>query len=142
MDIIKSLNLLKKEYFENFLLKKSEKTELTLEKLDKINELFLKIKNKYTIRDQRNVLKDLACLYFLEVYENRDIITIEELEQSYFKEHLKTIEIFRKSLEELGIIKCNYLEVFQEELSVETVFNRIKSVEFLTFDKEKIKLFI
>jgi len=136
IDIINYLNNLKLEYINNFINDSSKKTQMDLNKLDKINELFLKKQNDYTMVDRVKVLNDLAFVYFLEVYENIDIISINELEQSYFKQHLSKIVTIIKALEELKIIKCSYFVSLVDELNIKVVLDMIKNIEFIKVKEE------
>ena len=87
--ILEYINNLKEEYLNNFINKNNIKTDIDLKKIDKITELFLRIKDRFSLLNQREVLKNLAFLYLMEVYENIDIITIEELNDSYFNYNRK-----------------------------------------------------
>lgn len=141
-DILEFLNKLKKVYLDNYLNNQKRKSELTLKQIDKINELFLKIKDKYSLLNQREVLSNLAFLYFMEVYENKDSVTLEELQDSYFADNLKSIVICIKSLQEIGLIECNYLIDLVEDLSCSVVFDMIKNIEFKQVLKENVKMII
>ena len=138
-NILEVINNLKREYLDNFLNKSGNKTELDLRKLDKINELFLKIKSKYDYKSQRSVLLNLAFLYFLEVYENKDTIDINDLNNSYFKTHLKSIIMLINLLIEYGIIECSYIINLRDDITSEIVLDVIKSIKFMNIDNEKIK---
>ena len=137
-DIINFLTDLKRDYLLNSLNQESKKNDLTFEKINKMNELFLKIKDKYSLVNQRKVIKSLVFLYVLEVYENKDTITLEELENSYFKDNLKSIIICLKGLSEIGLIKLNYSFDLVEELTCGLVLDIIKSIEFNTFQEEQV----
>ena len=132
-------NDLKKEYLFNYLNQESKKTDLTFEKINKMNELFLKIKDKYSLVNQRKVIKDLAFLYVMEVYENKDTITLEELENSYFKDNLKSIIICLKGLSEIGLIKLNYSFDLVEELNCGLVLDIIRNIKFNKIQEEQEK---
>ena len=75
----------------------------------------------------------------MEVYENKDIINIEELEDTYFADNLKSIVICIKSLQDIGLIECNYLIDLVDNLSCSVVFDMIKSVKFNKFQQEQVK---
>lgn len=136
-DIMVFFNDLKKEYLFNYLNQESKKTDLTFEKINKMNELFLKIKDKYSLVNQRKVIKDLAFLYIMEVYENKDTITLEELENSYFKDNLKSIIICLKGLSEIGLIKLNYSFDLVEELNCGLVLDIIRNIKFNKIQEEQ-----
>ena len=141
-DILEILNSLKKEYFNNLINNSDKKTDLDIKKLDKINELFLKIKDKYSYKNQREVLRNLAFLYLMETYENIDLIDIEELEHSYFITHLKTIVIWINLLMEENIIECSYLTSLREEINVKIVLDMINNIKFKKIDADKVKKLI
>ena len=128
--ILDFINNLKEEYLNNFINNTGNKTDTDLKKLDKISELFLRIKDKFNLLDQRKVLRNLAFLYLMEVYENKDIISIEELENSYFSSNLKSIIIWINTLIEEDIIECDYLVSLRDDLNVEIVFDCIKNIRF------------
>ena len=120
------LENLKKQYLFNLMENNSEKTNLTLSELDKINELFLKTKNNYSIVDQRKILKTISLIYLLEVIENKDEIDIKELENSYFKDNIKSIILGIKILESLDLIECDINLYLNDDISVYNVVNTIK----------------
>ncbi len=128
--ILDFINNLKEEYLNNFINNTGNKTDTDLKKLDKISELFLRIKDKFNLLDQRKVLRNIAFLYLMEVYENKDIISIEELENSYFSSNLKSIIIWINNLIEEDIIECDYLVSLRDDLNVEIVFDCIKNIRF------------
>ena len=139
-NILKDLEALKKEYLENILNNSNIKTKITLKDLDKISELFLNIKNNYTPQERREILKSIAFLYLMEVYENIDTITIEQLRSSYFKNNLKTIIMNIESLIELDLIKTSIYIDLNDEPSLENVYNIIKNIEFKSSNKNIKKL--
>ena len=66
-DIVGYLDSLKKEYLHNFVTNSGEKTSITLKELDKLNELFLKMKSSYNLKIQREVLRNISFIYLMEV---------------------------------------------------------------------------
>ena len=130
IDLLEYLKRMKKEYLKNFLKNKDKITQLDLNKLDKINEKFLIVQDKYNSLDKREVIKNLSMIYLLEVYENRNNIKVEELENSYFKTHLMDIIMNIKVLQELGIIECNYFLSLEKDITVKIVYEMIKNIEF------------
>lgn len=103
--ILECLNTLEKEYLNNVLTGIDKQTSITFNELERISELFLKIKNRYNLLEQRNVLKKIGFLYLMEVKENIDSFLVNDLENSYFKEYLKTMLIHIDALKELGLLK-------------------------------------
>lgn len=136
------LENLKKQYLFNLMENNSEKTNLTLSELDKINELFLKTKNNYSIVDQRKILKTISLIYLLEVIENKDEIDIKELENSYFKDNIKSIILGIKILESLDLIECDINLYLNDDISVYNVVNIIKKIKVKKINSEEYKKLI
>ena len=126
--ILDYINNLKNEYLDNLINNHDNKTDINLKKIDKISELFLNIKNKFSLLNQREVLKKIAFLYLMEVYENIDIITIEELNDSYFSSNLKSIIMWINYLIEQDIIECDYIVSLREELTTDIVLDVIRNI--------------
>jgi len=139
IDLINYLKSIRFEYIDNFLNHNGKKTNIDLNKLDKIYEKFRKVQNKCSFEDQIDVLNNIALVYFFEVYENIDSITLEKLENSYFKDNMIRIVTYIKTLEDLGILKCSYFLFIEEELNVKTVFNMIKNIEFIKNKEENLE---
>lgn len=139
-NILKDLEKLKQEYLENIMNERKEKTKLTIKDLDKISELFLNVKDQYNPVDRRKILKNIALLYLMEVYENADIISIEELNNSYFKNNLKTIMICIESLIELNLINSSIYIDLNNEPTLENIFYIIRNIKFNASNPEAKKL--
>jgi len=138
-DILEIINKLKYEYLDNFINNSNNKINLDIKKLDKINELFLKVKNKYDFKSQRSILNNLAFLYLMEVIRNIDTIDINDLNNSYFISHLKSIIIWIRLLIDYDIIECSYIISLRDEVSLNIIMDIIKNVKFKNIDKDKIK---
>ena len=136
-NILEYLNKLQKEYLINILTGSEKETSITFLELEKLNELFLKAKNHYGFLEQRNVLKKIAFLYLMELIENIDNIDEYDLENSYFVDSLKTILVHIEILRELGIIESNVLVDLNQELSVSSILEIIKTIEFNKFSKKE-----
>ena len=139
VDLIEYLNYMKNEYMDNFINQNSIKTQLNLEKLDKIYELFLNKQNDFNVQDKIEVLKNLGLIYFLEVYENKDNITLEELENSCFKYHIKTIIVWIRDLVEQGIINCSYFLSLRDKINEKVMLDMIRSIEFKKKEGKQLK---
>ena len=131
------LNDLKNEYLKNFKNNKDEITKLTITKIDKIYELFLKTRTEYLLKDQTKILKDIAFLYIMETIEDNDI-KVTDLENGYFNDNLKYIMMTIMSLIDDGVIKDNIEIDLDDELNIYNVYNVIKNIEFQK-GKQKIK---
>ena len=75
-------------------------------------------------------------------YENKDSIIVEELENSYFANNLKSIVVCIKALQESGLITCHFTASLDEELTCDMVFEIIKNIKFNSFPKEEIEEFV
>ena len=141
-NILDYLNNVRREYLENFLLDKEEKTTLKLTDLEKICEMFLVIKDRFSFKEQRLILKNIAFLYLFELKENINELTIDKLKNSYVNDYLKSILININVLQELGLIKSNLIRDLNEDLSLESVLNLIREMEFVYVSKENMKEYI
>ena len=120
-------------------IKKDEKTKISLDDLDKINELFLRTKDEYDLVKQRKIIRNISFIYLLEVKENIDKIDIERLKISYFADNIKSIVLSINALCELGFIKKDLIIDLNTDLSVDSVLEIIKRIEFNEFNKGKVK---
>ena len=109
-------------------------TEISIADIDKITELFLKQKADYSLLDERNILKDIAFIYLLELYENKDTITLESLKNSYINDYLKWIVLSIKALKDLDIISQDILLDFNSDITLSNLLEIIKRIQF----KEKV----
>ncbi len=141
-DISQFLESLKETYLDEFTNGNKEQTKLTIEELDKITELFLKTKDSYTIQERRNIQKNIAFIYLMEVYENKDNIEHLDLNNSYFQDNLKSIIIYIEILMELGIIQKNMIIDLEQELTTEYVLELIKNIIFVKQEPKNIKKLI
>ncbi len=132
------LENIKKEYLLNLIENNGKKTNLTIEELDKIMELFLKTKNNYSVITQRKILKTISLLYLFEVMENKDI-DIRILENGYFKDNIKSIILGIKSLQELGILENNLNLYLDSDISIINVVNVIKELKIKKMDLDETK---
>lgn len=121
---------LKREYLSHFVSETQEKTSITLDDLDKLMELFLKTKDSYSILEQRNILRNFASLYALEVKENESEVTVERLQDSYFEDLKKSILLFINALVESGYVKDNIITELTDTENTEEILNLIKNLEF------------
>ena len=137
--ILEYLNKAKEEYLENFLIGNQIKTTLTLQDLEKINELFLKVKKEYNPVDQRNILKNLSFLYLMELKENILDIKEEKLKNSYLQDNLKSILICIESLRRIGLIKESILIDLNCELNLASILDIIRDIEFISLTDDNIK---
>ena len=138
-DIVKYLEELKVEYLNNFLTDNKITTKISIDDLDKINELFLKTKDEYDLVKQRKIIKDISFIYLLEVKENIDNIDINKLKNGYFSSNIKSVILSLNALSELGFIKKDLIIDLNTDLSVENILEIIKRIEFNKFSNEKVK---
>ena len=85
--------------------------------------------------DQTDILRRIATLYFFELYENRDIITSEELTNSYVGENIKRIVTAIYVMLDEGVISINSNFLFDiNNLNLDTLLALIKQIEFNSTD--------
>lgn len=138
-NILDYLNIVTQKYFEKMQSNGLNNQDLNINDLDNITEMFLKDKDAYSIQVQRDVLKRLSLLYLFVVKSNIDKINIEGLNESYFKDNLKTILLSILTLNEVQIIKNAPNVNFDDNVTVESIFDMIKEIEFNKADKDKVK---
>ncbi len=87
----------------------SDKTKMSISELDNISEKILSNKTSFNFKEQNDILRHIALLYFLELYENRNTVTSEELGESYINNNIKRIiTIINALLIEGFISECNH----------------------------------
>lgn len=113
--------------------------DLNINDIDTLTEMFLSNKDDYTAIDQRNILIKFSMLYLFITKANINNVNIEDLKESYFSENLKTIILCMLVLCEKGLITTPINITSNDNITIESVFNMIKEIEFHKVDKEKIK---
>lgn len=141
-NVIEYLNSLISEYLTHFLNNNDEKVDNTLEDLNRLNNLFLKVKDEYSYQEQRNVIRKISLAYVLSVKENIDNVSVEDLEKGYFKDNIKSIFLAINLLIETNIIKMNASINLINDLSVSDILDIIKNMKFNTLDIENTKKLI
>lgn len=128
---------------ENYYIKMTNNElsdkDLSIDDLDDIIEMFLISKDDYEIKTQRQILKQISILYLFVIKSNIDNININKLNNSYFKDNLKTILLHILALNDMEIIKNAPSVNFDDNITVESIFNMIKEIKFHKTDKEKVK---
>lgn len=115
-------------------------TPQTLSDIDKLYETFESSKDKYPLTTQRKFIFDLGLLYIYEIYENRNNITVERVNNSYFRNNLKIILVRLNELINSGIVENNFVIDFDEEVTVDYVLECIKKIKFIKNKKEMKKI--
>ena len=130
-------------YLNNYINDSQVKTELSISDLDNITEYILSNKNNYTFQDQNDILNHIALLYFFELYENKDNLSIDDLSNSYANDNIKRIIIGISVLYEEKIIK-DLPGMLYEISTIDELLNAIKKIEFNSREevKEKANQFI
>lgn len=113
------------------------KKELNITDIDSLVEMILKSKDDYTIIDQRIILKKLSLLYVLIIKDNINNIDSSNLENSYFKENIKSIILSINELSENNIIEEASLD-FSKLYSIEETLEIIKNINFKGKDIKKL----
>ena len=115
-----------------------KKTNLTFQDIFKLNDLFIKQKGEYSLVNQRLFQRNISILYFFELYEQKDNLDIEELNNTYIVDNLKTIIIVINTFQEENILTYDYY-LDLNNISLDSVINLIKSIKFTKNSTDKIK---
>ena len=115
-----------------------KETKLTFQDIFKLNDLFIKQKEEYSLVNQRLFQRNISILYFFELYEQKDNLDIEELNNTYIVDNLKTIIIVINTFQEENILTYDYY-LDLNNISLENVINLIKSIKFTKNSTDKIK---
>lgn len=81
-------------------------------------------------------------IYLFDVMENKDKIDIRILENSYFKDNIKSIILGIKRLQEIGILESNINLYLDKDISTINVVNIIKELKVKKIDLEESKKLI
>ena len=115
-----------------------KETKLTFQDIFKLNDLFIKQKGEYSLVNQRLFQRNISILYFFELYEQKDNLDIEELNNTYIVDNLKTIIIVINTFQEENILTYDYY-LDLNNISLDSVINLIKSIKFTKNSTDKIK---
>ena len=115
-----------------------KETKLTFQDIFKLNDLFIKQKGEYSLVNQRLFQRNISILYFFELYEQKDNLDIEELNNTYIIDNLKTIIIVINTFQEENILTYDYY-LDLNNISLDSVINLIKSIKFTKNSTDKIK---
>ena len=138
MNILEYLDNLKKKYLLNLFDGGEEKTKVSIEDLDKMTELFLKMQNEYSIVNKRKIMRNIALLYLFELYENKDNLDNLDLENSYLNDNLVSVLICLNTLKELDLIESDVLINLNSDIQLEDVIYIVKNITFKKISQEKV----
>lgn len=127
------------DYYVKMISNTIKNEDLSINDLDNIMELFLISKDDYEIKMQRHIIKKISILYLFVIKSNMDNIDTNKLNESYFKDNLKTILLHILALNDIEIIKNVPNVNFDDNITVESIFNMIKEIEFFKTDKDRVK---
>lgn len=137
-NIINYLNYQKEEYLKCFLTNEHI-TTITLQDIDDLMSLYLKIQNEFDIVSKRNIIRNISLLYLFELYENKDKLDENILDNTYLNECLISIILWINTLLEFNIIKTDYLIDINYHYTIDDLLKIISNME-LNITPEKIKL--
>jgi len=138
-DLPNYLSNIIEDYYVKMVNNELNNKDLNINDLDNITEMFLISKDDYEIKIQRHIIKKICILYLFVIKSNIDNINVNKLNESYFKDNLKTILLHILALNDIKIIKNAPNVNFDDNITVESIFNMIKEIEFNKLDKEKVK---
>lgn len=127
------------KYFNRLSSNELSNQDLNINDIDILTEMFLTNKDNYTVVDQRNILIKFSMLYLLVTKANINNINVKDLKESYFSKNLKTIILCMFALCEKGIISNPINITSNDNITIESVIEVIKSVEFNKIGEDKIK---
>lgn len=130
------LDIIIKKYLSKNINNENSETDLQINDIDNIMELFLSDKEKYNAIEQRNILNKIAKLYILIIKLNNN--SIIDLDKSYFKDDLDGIYSEMISLYNEGTIdNCPNIENI--DVTLENTFNEVININFKKMNKGIIK---
>lgn len=126
-------------YFDKMSSNELSNGDLNINDIDVLTEMFLSNKDNYTAINQREILIKFSMLYLLVTKANINNINIENLKESYFSKNLKTIVLCMFTLHENGVINSPINITSNDNITIESVVEIIKQIEFNKQEKDKIK---
>ena len=130
------LDIIIKEYLSKNINNENSETDLQINDIDNIMELFLSDKDKHNAVEQRNILNKIAILYILIIKLNNN--SIIDLNKSYINDDLDAIYSELILLYDKGIIeKCPNID--DKTITLENTINEIKNINFIKQNKSIIK---
>ena len=126
------------DYLENFLEGASNET-ISLNDINKIMELILKTQDDYDLNVQRQIFQHISMLYLFEIYENKDTIKIEDINNDCIKECINSILTIIFRLLNDDIIECDRLIDLGIEYTMEDLLDIIRNIRF---NKGKVKTIV
>lgn len=143
-NVLDYLNIIISEYLTNFESNKTnvnpDVKNININEIDKITEMFLTDKESYNFQMQRDILRKISLLYLLVIKNNIDKYTLEQLENSYFKDNLKSIVLNIDALKDTNIITNKQDLDLNENLSISKVLEIIKNIKFNIKEENKSKI--
>ncbi len=125
-------------YLDSLIATYDNKKDFSLNDLEELTQNVINNSNIYSKEDKLIIYKKLSLLYLYFIYENKDSITKDMLEKSYFNHRvflyatILNIDDLRKS----NLIEDNLLFDINETYDLESVVNLIKRINFIK--KEEI----
>ena len=124
-----------KRYLNKYKNDIDEEIDLTITNLDDLEERILKDKNKYNFKEQNDMLRYIALLYFFVLYENIDDIDMDLLENSYVASNIKRISTAISALEDEKVIKINQ-GLLDDIDSLDDLIKLIENIEMLSNEEK------
>ncbi len=137
-NILSYLEYKKMEYFDN-LFNNNKNTSLSINDIDKIMELYLKMQKEFEISKRRVITLNISLLYLLELIINKEEIDMINLSKSYFKDNTLSILFWIYTLSKNNIIKTDMILDLAFDYELNDVINIIRNIEVKEKDMEKVK---
>lgn len=136
-NITEFLDIAIENYFNKLISNEKTETNINLIDIENFTDIFFKGKDNYVIIEQRDIIKKISLLYIFTIKDNINNIDSSNLENSYFKEIIKSIILNINELSENNVIDSVSLD-FSKIYSLEETFNIIKSINFKEKDIKKL----
>lgn len=136
-NITEFLDIAIENYFNKLISKEKIETNINLIDIENFTDMFLKSKDNYTIIEQRDIIKKISLLYIFVIKDNINNIDSSNLENSYFKENIKTMILNINELSENNIIVSVSLD-FSKIYSLKETLDIIKNINFKEKDIKKL----
>ena len=128
-----------KNIYVNSLMYNNIESNYTINEIDKIMELYLKMQNDFDPVNKRKITSSIALLYLFELIENKDNLDNIDITNSYIKDNIKPILIWLNYLIEEEIIKTSKLIDLNTNYNLDDIIDIIKGIEFKDINEDKIK---
>lgn len=120
--------------FENYKSNTERQKTISIYDLDNVSEQLLMNKDKYSIKEQNDLLRNIAILYFFNIFDNKDRLTEDDLDNSYVINNIRRIITVISVLKSEGIIENVTSNLF-EITNLSELLELIRNITFTSQEK-------